>query len=98
MAGNAATSNTTRKGKLAGATGERPRTRIPAAMLEVNPERIRVRAYELFQIRSATGAAGDASTDWIQAEQELEALAFAARGDVGRGAQGPGGRLFARGE
>lgn len=39
------------------------------SQLEVTPERIRVRAYEIYQARN--GAPGDADSDWCQAEREL---------------------------
>jgi hypothetical protein len=41
---------------------------VPAAA-GVTPERIRVRAYEIFLARK--GAPGDPVTDWLQAEREL---------------------------
>lgn len=37
--------------------------------VEITPERIRVRAYEIFQSRN--GGQGDAESDWCQAEREL---------------------------
>ncbi len=37
--------------------------------IEVTPDRIRVRAYEIYQARD--GAPGDAESDWAQAEREL---------------------------
>jgi len=36
---------------------------------EITPERIRARAYEIYEARG--GAAGDAISDWLQAEREL---------------------------
>ncbi len=36
---------------------------------EVTPERIRARAYEIYQSRN--GGPGDEASDWIQAEREL---------------------------
>lgn len=45
--------------------------RPPHARAEATPERIRTRAYEIFQERSGRGAAGDALSDWLQAEREL---------------------------
>jgi hypothetical protein len=35
--------------------------------------RVRARAYAIYQGRVSTGAPGDATSDWIQAERELEA-------------------------
>ncbi len=55
-----------------------PSTSIPAGAgrkvgeethIEITPERIRVRAYEIFQARN--GGPGDADSDWAQAEREL---------------------------
>lgn len=37
--------------------------------VEITPDRIRVRAYEIYQARN--GAPGDAVSDWAQAEREL---------------------------
>lgn len=37
--------------------------------IEVTPDRIRLRAYEIYQARN--GAPGDAESDWAQAEREL---------------------------
>lgn len=91
------TSNTTRKGAEAGETRERQRGRVVDSVIEVTPERIRARAYELFETRRATGAVGDAATDWMQAEQELAALAIGASFDARTSTQGPDGRAFARG-
>jgi hypothetical protein len=36
-------------------------------------ERIRKRAQEIYAHRSAAGEAGDALSDWLQAEEEVEA-------------------------
>jgi fumarylacetoacetate (FAA) hydrolase family protein len=35
-------------------------------------DKIRQRAYELWQMREKTGAAGDSEKDWEQAEREIE--------------------------
>jgi len=43
--------------------------------LEVTPDRIRVRAYEIFLARN--GGPGDAKSDWCQAERELNGKADA---------------------
>lgn len=37
--------------------------------IEITPDRIRLRAYEIYQTRN--GAPGDAESDWAQAEREL---------------------------
>ncbi len=44
------------------ATGGPPRP-------EVKPDRVRARAFEIYQARG--GASGDALSDWLQAEHEL---------------------------
>lgn len=41
--------------------------------VELTPDRIRVRAYEIYQARS--GAPGDDKSDWCQAEAELSGRA-----------------------
>lgn len=41
--------------------------------VEVTPDRIRVRAYEIYQGRN--GSPGDPESDWCQAERELNGLA-----------------------
>lgn len=41
--------------------------------IEVTPDRIRLRAYEIYQARN--GAPGDAESDWAQAERELSGRA-----------------------
>lgn len=48
--------------------------------VEVAPERIRARAYEIFQARN--GAPGDAVSDWLQAERELNREALGATADA----------------
>ncbi|MFG0285907.1 MAG: DUF2934 domain-containing protein [Phycisphaerales bacterium JB039] len=40
---------------------------------EITPDRIRLRAYEIYQARN--GAPGDEVSDWLQAEAELNAPA-----------------------
>jgi len=37
----------------------------------VMSERIRARAYEIYQARSGNGGPGDQGSDWLQAEREL---------------------------
>jgi hypothetical protein len=41
--------------------------------IEITPDRIRLRAYEIYQARN--GAPGDAESDWAQAERELNGRA-----------------------
>lgn len=38
-------------------------------IIEITPDRIRLRAYEIYQSRN--GGPGDALADWVQAEHEL---------------------------
>lgn len=38
-------------------------------------DRIRTRAHEVYQTRNGKGGAGDAASDWIQAERELNGSA-----------------------
>lgn len=52
---------------------ERPRAW--AAEGTATPDRIRSRAYEIFSARRANGAAGDALSDWLQAEREVNGSA-----------------------
>jgi hypothetical protein len=47
-----------------------PATRQPATRQETSEDRIRVRAYELYEKRN--GAPGDAVSDWYRAEVELK--------------------------
>jgi hypothetical protein len=46
--------------------------KAPSSMLEVTPQRIQARAYEIYEARH--GGPGDAVSDWLQAERELAAL------------------------
>lgn len=39
--------------------------------IPVSPESIRARAYQIFQSRIRNQRAGDATSDWLQAEREL---------------------------
>ncbi|NUQ52985.1 MAG: DUF2934 domain-containing protein [Phycisphaerales bacterium] len=41
--------------------------------IEITPDRIRLRAYEIYQARN--GGPGDAQSDWAQAERELNGRA-----------------------
>lgn len=43
--------------------------------IEITPDRIRIRAYEIFLARN--GGPGDATADWCQAERELNGKADA---------------------
>ena len=68
-----------------GRTEPRRGTRTPrrrAAVGLTGPERIRIRAYEIFRDRMVNGAPGDDLSDWLQAERELTAAAGAAARDA----------------
>ena len=63
------------------------------SMLEVTPQRIEARAYEIYESRR--DGPGDAVSDWLQAESELHAIAmrFAPEAEGSAG----GERLLPRG-
>jgi hypothetical protein len=64
---------------------------------EITPERIRQRAFEIFQARG--GAPGDPEADWLRAERELRAEAGSgAGGDTPADGQALEVKLAARGE
>lgn len=46
-----------------------PKTNAPIA--DVTPEQVRTRAFEIYKARCANGCEGDALSDWVRAEQEL---------------------------
>lgn len=56
---------------------------------EITPDRVRARAYELFQARRGTPERGDAVSDWLQAERELRRGAAPAGSAEGAKAQSP---------
>ncbi len=43
----------------------------PTPQFTVNTDRIRTRAYEIYEARKHSGVQGDALSDWLQAEREL---------------------------
>jgi hypothetical protein len=56
--------------------------RNPAGVLKsarVSEEDIRFHAYEIFQARAGNGLAGNAMSDWLQAERELVNQVFTVR-------------------
>ena len=59
------------------APAQRDRTSLaePAAASPVTADTIRTRAYEIYQKRDGNGGAGDAASDWLQAERELNGAA-----------------------
>lgn len=57
------------------ATKERPSASTVAANGEVTSDRIRARAFEIYQARNGNGGQGDAASDWSQAERELNGAA-----------------------
>ena len=66
------------------------------APLPVTEERIRARAYEIFQARQ--GAPGEPLADWLQAERELKAAAIEIpAANVESKARARGERLLAQG-
>lgn len=50
---------------------------------------IRARAYQIYQARNGEGRAGDAASDWLQAEREIQGLGSspAVTGEADRGAR-----------
>lgn len=44
----------------------------------VSEQDVRFRVYEIFQMRVGNGLAGDATSDWLQAEEELVSRTLAA--------------------
>lgn len=59
----------TRHGGAAGHRQHEPATQRTDA--PVPPERIQARAYEIYEARTREGSPGDAMSDWLQAEREL---------------------------
>jgi hypothetical protein len=65
------------RGQLRATADGRPRkasapSTSPDAM---TAERIRTRAYEIYQKRNGNGSSGDATSDWLEAERELNGAA-----------------------
>jgi hypothetical protein len=52
-------------------TADRARAWVPGLTGPSTTDCIRARAYEIFRARRANGSAGDALSDWLQAEREL---------------------------
>jgi len=52
-----------------------PQSRGAAPPPKVAPDRVRARAYELYLARNGNGRTGDAASDWLQAERELNGCA-----------------------
>jgi hypothetical protein len=48
----------------------------PRSACDASAEQIRARAYEIYQARSCSGICGDPTSDWLQAEQELNGAAL----------------------
>lgn len=83
------------------AARDRSPTKPPAVVSgTVTSDRIRTRAYEIYQARNGNGAAGDAASDWAQAERELYGAAPdpSPSRDVEVKAPARGERLPARGK
>lgn len=66
---------------------------------EVTSERIRARAFEIYQARNGNGGTGDAVSDWAQAERELNGsgLERSVASDIESKSQARGERLLAGG-
>lgn len=47
------------------------RATAPSARVALTRDRIEARAYEIFQTRQRNAGPGDAMSDWLQAEREL---------------------------
>ncbi len=94
-------SPTARKNPSTAAPKDRPPTTPSAGIRgEVTADRIRARAYEIYQARNGNGGPGDAVSDWAQAERELNGSApepSVAR-DIEIKAQARGERLLASGK
>ncbi len=60
-----------------------------------NREDIRVRAFEIYQRRSAIGIPGDPETDWLQAERELNGASPAIEPEIEIRSRIRGERLLA---
>ncbi|MGD8339577.1 MAG: DUF2934 domain-containing protein [Gammaproteobacteria bacterium] len=59
------------KSKVKRAQTGRSSRRKSAKTTEPSEDDIRILAYSLYEQRSAEGIAGDASSDWIEAERQL---------------------------
>lgn len=66
------------------------------SMLEVTPEQIQARAYEIYKARQ--GGPGDAVSDWLQAERELHTAVERWSAPVGTELQARGERAPAAAE
>ncbi len=73
----------------------RPRALAGSARVEPPSDRVRVRAYEIYAARIANGAAGDAVSDWLQAERELALHEPSAASEVEIAIEERGERLLA---
>ncbi len=87
-------------GKNTAAPGERPLAADPQDACDAcASDRIRERAYEIYQARNGNGHAGDAVSDWVQAEKEVRGAApEAAASDVEIKRLARGERLLCSGE
>jgi hypothetical protein len=52
-----------------------PRSALPISESQVTREQIQARAYQIYEARRSNGGPGDAKSDWLQAERELDAAA-----------------------
>lgn len=73
--------------------------RVSPPSTELSADRIRARAYEIYEARTANGGTVDPVADWVQAERELKATASVPQAsEVEVKAQARGERLLASGE
>jgi hypothetical protein len=94
------------RGQHAGANAARrpiasqPPTEAPNPAGEITRERIQARAYQIYQARIGSAGAGDAASDWLQAERELKGSTPDPLGvaDMEKRARARGERLLAGGE
>ncbi|MEK6702593.1 MAG: DUF2934 domain-containing protein [Planctomycetota bacterium] len=79
------------------APARQPRNSGERARLDVTPEQIRIRAYEVYRARCTSGSPGDAVSDWAQAEREMRRRASNSIEMEGR-ATARGEKLLAAGD
>lgn len=89
-----------RKTALSGKVRTVEAARGPTAYQQVTTGRMRSRAYEIYLQRASNGSTGDAMSDWLQAERELNGVAPdpSAASDAEARAQARGETLLASGE
>lgn len=92
----------TKKAASSAAQNERPSAKAPAfpARTAVAPDRIRARAFQIYEARSRNGLPGDPMSDWAEAERELNSAAAQSTvsGEVEAKEQARGEKLLASDE